>query len=319
MFLSNKWWAIAESKSIRNKPIGLRRLGEDLVLWRNQNRQIVCQSSQCVHRGANLALGRVFDGCIECPYHGFRFAPDGHCTLIPCEGKDANISPAMRVKTYVVQESHDLVLLWWGEQKVEYPPIPWFDNLPDRPARWASGTMNWNVPFTRAAENLLIDIHHVPILHWRILGKLSKLTLLDPFDASIDGDIIHTWGQLRADTAASTQKDGISFKHWVYFPSLALFDFGLYWTSFIVIATPIDEDNTWAYLRYYVQFGSPWLSRFMAKLSVWADLNLAQTDDYKIVLSSQPRQSGLNVNKFVHADKGIVLWHKLYESQINSR
>ncbi|NMG22482.1 hypothetical protein DP116_24745 [Brasilonema bromeliae SPC951] len=48
MFLQ-KWWPIAESKSIRKKPVGLRRLDEDLVLWRNNNGQIVCQSSQCAH------------------------------------------------------------------------------------------------------------------------------------------------------------------------------------------------------------------------------------------------------------------------------
>ncbi|NMG22481.1 hypothetical protein DP116_24740 [Brasilonema bromeliae SPC951] len=39
-----------------------------------------------------MALGRVIDGCIECPYHGFRYASEGHCTLIPCEGKKAKIS-----------------------------------------------------------------------------------------------------------------------------------------------------------------------------------------------------------------------------------
>lgn len=320
MFLQNKWWAVAESSSIRNKPISLRRLGEELVLWRDLDGHIVCQSSQCPHRGASLALGRVVDGYIECPYHGFRFANSGQCTLMPCEGKDAHISPAMRVKIYKVQEVHDLVWLWWGEDQIDYPPIPWFGTLPDSPIRWASGTMEWNVPFTRAAENLLIDVHHVPTLHWRILGgKLAKLTVLNPFDARLEGDIIHTWGQLRADPSVAAPKDVISFKHWVYFPSLALFDFGILWSRFIVIATPIDTDNTWAYLRYYSELGPPRLSQMVSKLSVWVDINLAQTDDYKIVLSSQPRESGISVNKFVHADQGIVLWHKLYESQMNEQ
>lgn len=102
MFLQNKWWVIAESKAIGKQPAALKRLGEDLVLWRDNNGKIVCQSQYCAHRGASLALGKVVEGCIECPYHGFRFAASGNCTLIPCEGEDTRISNKMRVKNYVV-------------------------------------------------------------------------------------------------------------------------------------------------------------------------------------------------------------------------
>ena len=152
MFLQNKWWVIAESKAIGKQPVALKRLGEDFVLWRDNNGKIVCQSQYCAHRGASLALGKVVGGCIECPYHGFRFAASGNCTLIPCEGEDARISNKMRLVNYVVREIHDLIWLWWGEEKSNYPQIPWFEELEDNPRRWASGTMSWDIPFTRAVE-----------------------------------------------------------------------------------------------------------------------------------------------------------------------
>ncbi|MEC4812503.1 MAG: aromatic ring-hydroxylating dioxygenase subunit alpha [Scytonema sp. PMC 1069.18] len=316
MFLRNKWWAIAESNTIRNKPVGLRRLGEDIVLWRNQEGKIICQRSQCPHRGANLALGRVVDGCIECPYHGFRFATQGHCTLMPCEGKDTHISPEMRVKTYVVREAHDLIWLWWGDNQLDYPSIPWFDELRDRPVRWASGTMQWNVPYTRAVESLLIDIHHAAFVHqgFAKLSGFGSATLLDPFEVKLDGEMISSWGQLRPETANSTQKGVFTFQHWLYFPSLALFDFGFGGIKLFAIAIPIDEENTWAYARYYIPFGTAWISRLLSRVALWLEFTFIQPDDYRIILSSKPRQSGLNANKFVRADKVIVLWHKLYEN-----
>jgi hypothetical protein len=41
MFLRNKWWVIAGSKAIGKKPVAVRRLGEDLVLWRDSSGKIV--------------------------------------------------------------------------------------------------------------------------------------------------------------------------------------------------------------------------------------------------------------------------------------
>ncbi|MBV6622868.1 MAG: hypothetical protein KI793_07945 [Rivularia sp. (in: Bacteria)] len=82
-------------------------------------------------------------------------------------------------------------------------------------------------------------------------------------------------------------------------------------------ATLIDTNNTWAYARYYSSFASPWISRLISKLAVWFEFNLVQPDDYKILISSQPHSSGLKVNNYVRADKAIVIWHKMYERQIN--
>ncbi len=318
MFLRNKWWVIAESKAIGKKPVAVKRLGEELVLWRDNKGKIVCQSQHCAHRGASLALGKVVDGCIECPYHGFRFAAEGNCTLIPCEGKDARISNKIRLVNYVVREIHDLIWLWWGEEKSNYPPIPWFDELEDNPRRWARGTMSWDIPFTRAIEGLLIDLHHVAFVHHKVawLSGFSSATLLKPFEVEVKDEIIHSWGELKSQPT-NKKKSIFKFEHWLYFPNLALFNFGFAGIKLFVIATPIDQDNTWAYFRYYTPFGNPWISRLISRLFVWIELNLVQPDDYKILTSSKPKESGLRINNFVSADKAIVLWHKMYESKIS--
>jgi phenylpropionate dioxygenase-like ring-hydroxylating dioxygenase large terminal subunit len=326
MFPEKKWWAIAESKTIRNKPIGLRRLGEDLVLWRDLNGQIVCQSSLCAHRRANMALGRVNNGCIECPYHGFRYAPDGHCTFMPCEGKEAHISPMMRIKTYIVREEHDLIWLWWGKEQVEYPPIPWFAHLPDYPIRWASGAVDWNVTFTRTAENLLLDIHHFSFLHRGVANffSLTSYTLLEIDEQRKDDDFFYFSGRLLPEEAGSDKESKERFplfQHWLRFPNMGLLDLAFGGMEFLVIVTPIDEENTWAYFRYYAQYINTWISRWMSRLAAWIEINFILPDDYKICLSLQPRHSSLSslsLNKFVPADEGIIIWHKQYDSLLHS-
>ncbi|MDJ0734060.1 MAG: aromatic ring-hydroxylating dioxygenase subunit alpha [Nostocaceae cyanobacterium] len=308
------WYAIAASDSVRSQPLGIRRLGIDLVLWRDSDGKIVCQSRHCPHRGVDLALGKISHSddksCLECPYHGFQFAVDGQCIFMPCEGQGARISRLMRVKSYRVQESHGLIWLWWGDEETTTWEIPWFTELSDRPRRWADAEMVWDVHFTRAVESALIDIHHFAFAHrsiakWSGIGTAKRL---DTLDTQAIGNQIKTQGILKGEG-----KDGpsIRFKNEVLFPNLSVFDFGLGGIKLFVTVTPIDEDNTWINFRYYVPFGLPNLSRLIAKIAVWFELNFVQPDDYRLVKSIVPKCSGLKENQFVHADRTIVHWHRL--------
>ena len=58
-------------------------LGRDLVLWRDAAGVPQAFADQCPHRGARLSLGRVVEGRLECPYHGWQFAAGGRCMTVP--------------------------------------------------------------------------------------------------------------------------------------------------------------------------------------------------------------------------------------------
>ncbi|MFX8289620.1 Rieske 2Fe-2S domain-containing protein, partial [Acinetobacter baumannii] len=64
----------------------VRLLGQDLVLWRHSGRAVEWLDL-CIHRGARLSLGRVTNGELVCPYHGWRYDLDGTCTLLPAQPK----------------------------------------------------------------------------------------------------------------------------------------------------------------------------------------------------------------------------------------
>ena len=63
--LRNHWYALAPSSALAGaNPFALRRMGEDLVLWRDATGALHLFVDSCAHRGARLSLGAVVGtGC----------------------------------------------------------------------------------------------------------------------------------------------------------------------------------------------------------------------------------------------------------------
>ncbi len=74
--------------------------GKELVLFRTDD-GIACLEDSCPHRGAALSEGKVRDGEIICPWHGWRFVLDsGECSTLP---------GSMPAKTFTVRvESNEI-------------------------------------------------------------------------------------------------------------------------------------------------------------------------------------------------------------------
>lgn len=77
--LINDWHPVASLDQFEQTAIiGVRLLGEDLVLWKEGSDYHAWQDL-CVHRGAKLSLGKVVDGCLRCAYHGWTYNGEGRC------------------------------------------------------------------------------------------------------------------------------------------------------------------------------------------------------------------------------------------------
>ena len=55
--LRDLWYPVAPSWKVRNAPIGITRLGERIVLWRDGDGMAHALEDRCPHRGARLSLG----------------------------------------------------------------------------------------------------------------------------------------------------------------------------------------------------------------------------------------------------------------------
>src|SRR5712692_210993 len=86
-YMRRYWQPVGTSQEITpgGKPRHLRILGEDLVLFRDAAGKPGLLGLHCSHRATSLAYGRVEDGGIRCPFHGWLYNVEGRCLEQPAE------------------------------------------------------------------------------------------------------------------------------------------------------------------------------------------------------------------------------------------
>lgn len=120
----NFWYPAEWSDELTDKPIKAKMLGHNFVLFRDADGVAHCLSNTCVHRGGSLAGGKIVDGCVQCPYHGWRFGGDGNCQAIPSLGPGAKVPARARVDSYPTVERYGIVFTFLGDlPEEERPPI----------------------------------------------------------------------------------------------------------------------------------------------------------------------------------------------------
>lgn len=114
MFAKNCWYMAVDADDVtQERPLGIKVAGEDIVLYRNSENKVVAMADLCPHRMAPLSIGRIEGDDIRCMYHGIRFGSDGQCKEVP--GQEM-IPKVLCVKPYAVNEGHEWVWVWIGDQ-----------------------------------------------------------------------------------------------------------------------------------------------------------------------------------------------------------
>jgi len=126
IFLTNLWYMAVLSASL--KPGAMRRemlCGEPVLLGRAKVGEVFALRDICPHRAAPLSAGRIVDGTVEFPYHGWRFKPDGVCSHIPSLLQDQDLDVTrIRVQTYPVREQDGLIWVYFpSDPKADVPPV----------------------------------------------------------------------------------------------------------------------------------------------------------------------------------------------------
>ncbi len=93
----------------------VRLLGENLVLFRDDEGRYGLVDRHCPHRGADLAFGRLEHGGLRCAFHGWLFDTSGQCLETPSEPKGSNLSKNIRQRAYPVVERSGMLWAWLGE------------------------------------------------------------------------------------------------------------------------------------------------------------------------------------------------------------
>ncbi len=103
----------------------VRLMGEDLVAFRDESGRYGLVGRSCPHRGTDLAYGRLEDGGLRCPFHGWLFDVEGRCLQTPAEPEGSNLCANIRQKAYPVVEKNGILFAYMGPG--DPPAFPDFD------------------------------------------------------------------------------------------------------------------------------------------------------------------------------------------------
>lgn len=315
--IPDQWYAILESSEVaKGRPIGVTRMSEKLVLWREVSGELVCLRDRCAHRGASLSKGKIERGEIECPFHGLKYDRTGGCTVIPANGRDAPVPERFKVNDYKVLEKYGFIWIWWGEPREDYPQLPFFEDI-DESFSYLTLRDHWSTHYSRAIENQL-DVAHLPFVHANTIGRGGR-TLVNGPRVKLDGNKISVWfdnevdrGQrpLRPNEMPEPQR-----------PALLHFLFPNIWQnrlsedSRIVVAfSPVDDENTVLYVRMYQRVVRVPILRELFNLISLIGNRVIVRQDRRVVVTQLPKRTELKMGeRLFQADRPIVMYRRRRE------
>jgi phenylpropionate dioxygenase-like ring-hydroxylating dioxygenase large terminal subunit len=165
------WYLFGPSRLIERRPSVRQMYGRDIVVFRTASGRAVAMDARCSHFAANLGNGRVVGETLQCPYHGWRYGPDGACAEIP---SGCPIPEFARQKTFPVEERHGYLFLFNGDTAAF--PLPWFDDVAPVEVK-ASRSFALNAEcFWPCVTGHAFDLQHFLFVHDR---RLLEPPLID--------------------------------------------------------------------------------------------------------------------------------------------
>jgi phenylpropionate dioxygenase-like ring-hydroxylating dioxygenase large terminal subunit len=314
--IRGQWYVVLDSDQVKSKPVGVTRMGEKLVFWRGEDGKLACLVDRCVHRGVELSKGKLIDGHLQCPFHGFEYDASGRVVLIPANGRMSPVPQAFKVVSYPVHEVHDFIWIWWGREPPEdLQPPRFFDDIDDS-FSYGRARDPWRAHYSRVIENQL-DVVHLPFIHANTIGRGGRTLVDGPVLRWVEEDMFFVYVQNRVDDGSPPLKSSEmvvepepEFKLEFIFPNLWQNHLGE--TTRIVAAfVPVDSGNTLLYLRFYQKFvRTPMLRSIVNWMAMPFNLYIAH-QDRRVVQTHQPPASALRMDeKLIRGDNPVVEYRK---------
>jgi phenylpropionate dioxygenase-like ring-hydroxylating dioxygenase large terminal subunit len=329
--LRRYWHPIGLSADATDTPRQVRVLGEDLILFRDQQGRAGLVYPHCAHRGTSLLYGKVEANGIRCCYHGWLFSVDGQCLEQPCEPEGGKFRDKVRQPWYPVQEQYGLIWAYMGPPGKK-PTLPRYEALENLDAGefleandrsiGGGGPQIIDCNWLQHYENL-VDPFHVVVLHSTFSGTqfVEQMALMPQV----------TWDRVELGVRTTSVRrldDGKTFRRVSQaaiptlrvIPSPRLGKFGRVESLGWIL--PIDDHHFRIYVVGRVsEVGELSKMRSRQNGKLWEELTAeehrASPGDYEAMVS-QGRIARHSEEHLATSDRGIVMLRRYLQSQLEA-
>ena len=108
------WYFVASRQAVQKAGLLQRTwMGESIVAWCDREGNVCVAESFCPHLGSHIGTetgGRVCEGRLVCPFHGFEYDTTGQCVATPFASPPRNA----RLRVFETRVISGLIFAWWG-------------------------------------------------------------------------------------------------------------------------------------------------------------------------------------------------------------
>ena len=157
------WYWVEFSENLKKGKLHSKKwMGRQTVFWRDDSGKVCLAKAVCPHLGANLSPecgGRLKDGCLVCPFHGFTYNARGRCVNTPT----GPLNTSVQLETYPTYETGGVILAYWHpKQRDPEWSIPELDDSDWSNFIYAAQEIRTHPQET--SENG-VDVTHLPYVH----------------------------------------------------------------------------------------------------------------------------------------------------------
>jgi phenylpropionate dioxygenase-like ring-hydroxylating dioxygenase large terminal subunit len=213
--IPKSWFYVEPAGCVTKKPKAMTVGGIDIVLFRNDDGEVVALQRRCPHMNADLALGSVVNNQLQCSLHHFKFDKKGECK--------AHLE--IRAQSYPVVERNGHIFFF--NDPVAKFELPFFHGVEAREFEATSARIihTENEWFVGAAN--AFDLVHFETVHLRRLQKAPVVSTPNAHSYRIELDY-EIKGNSFSDRLMKT-----------FYGTKASLDFTVYGGNFILAVTTV--------------------------------------------------------------------------------
>ncbi len=313
--LHRYWYVACTSKQLRRKPIGRTVLGIPMVLFRGPDGPSALLD-RCPHRGVPMSTGRVVEGALQCPYHGWRFRGDGACVAVPGLCGEAE-HRGRAVTRYPVLEQDGYVWVWTDpESKPDGKPFS-FAVGPGYATVRAEMVFEGSVH--AVAENAL-DVPHTAFLHgglFRTSEKKNEITC--QLTRTRDRVVTEYIGEPRPTGLIGRllAPGGGVVKHWDRFllPNITQVEYRIGETSHVLATQSLTPEEDFRTRMFAVlHFRIPWVPSWLVRMLVQPIAIRILRQDARVLVQQTDYIHRFGGEQYVSTELDLMgpqIWHLL--------